>query len=197
MAAIAVTWHRFFILNERPRGLVPFHPAPVVHYIGRTILLFGIVMLFVLLFAFVTIGTVGALRLPPTLSIMAALIPLAIMFFGFFVMLRAGLAMPAAAIGDGKWTLERSWHETDGNGLRLLAGMFILAFPFYVGNTAIALAIPGVGGLENPPMFVLVSFASNAFAAMGAAVTAGYYSRAFVFFSADKTKDRQPASEFA
>lgn len=198
MAAVAVTWHRFFILNERPQGLIPFHPARVAHYIARTILLFAIVFLTVLLVSFVMMGIARAAALSPALSVAVALVPLVVMFFGLFVMLRAGLALPAAAIGDRKWTLERSWHETNGNGLRLFAGMFIVALPFYIGNAAIALWAAGFGGTENPPMFVFTGAVSNAFAAMGAAATAGFYSRAFVFFSPpDAAKDRPPASVFA
>ncbi|MCE9522890.1 MAG: hypothetical protein K8S25_10725 [Alphaproteobacteria bacterium] len=197
LAVIAVNWHRFFILNERPRRLAPFHPNQVALYVGRTMLLFGTIMILGLLFAFVMMGVVAALQLPPSLAMAAALVPLAIMLFGFVFMLRASLAMPAAAIGDRKWTLERSWHETSGNGLRLFAGMFIVVLPFYIGNTAIALSITNVGGLDNPPMFMLTSLVSNTFAAIGAAVAAGYYSRAFVFFSAYESKDRYPALEFA
>jgi hypothetical protein len=196
LAVIAVTWHRLFILSEPPRGLVPFHPQPVALYIGRTLLLFAIIGLMLLLSGVVLIGIVGQLLVVPSLSFLIMLVPLAVMFFGVFAMLRSGLAMPAAAVSDPKWTLERSWHETDGNGLRLLAGMLIVALPVYIGNTVIALTIASTGGVENPLMFMLAIVLANAFAAAGAALTAGYYSRAYVFFTAADAMDRPPVSHF-
>ena len=190
MAAVAVAWHRFAILEERPQSVLPFNARRVVHYVARSLLLFAMVGALTMLgvgFA----SYVGSAVLPP---IAMAAIPMVALLVSIYAMLRAGLALPGAAVGDRLWTLERSWQETRGHGLRLLGGMAIISLPFYFLNTALSAA---QGPTVELPIALVVACFSFAVTCVGAALGAGYFSRAFFFFSNSSAKDRPPASHFS
>lgn len=195
VAAIAVNWHRFALLGEHPRGLLPFHAAQTALYGWRLVLTFGIVVVVGGLVSFLVLMVLSPLARHPTLSNLFVVIPLALSGFALVLMLRTGLALPGAAIGDRKWTLEYSWHRTDGNSWRLFGGFLMILVPLYLVNTMVAWLMGNAaeqGSVVLLHVGVALSYVINAF---GAAVAAGYYSQAFTFFA--DAKDRPPASHFS
>ncbi|MDZ4869084.1 MAG: hypothetical protein SGI91_17315 [Alphaproteobacteria bacterium] len=195
--AIAVTWHRFVILGEEPGGVLPFHGAQTARYLGRVLLLFGIVFVFIVLFVPLLLMVAGPLARHPALSGVLQLVPLGIAILTMFVLLRTGLAFPAAAVDDRNWSLERSWHQTEGNGWRLFGGMLLVSLPFYALNLALSLIGETAAMQQDVTMLHLATCMSYVVTAVGVAVAAGYYSSAFVFFVTPAAKDRPPASHFS
>lgn len=195
--AIAVTWHRFAILGEEPRGLVPLHGWRTTRYLGRMLMMFGVLIALMVLLVPLLMMIAGSLSGNPTLSFAIQVVPLGIIGLAMFILLRTGLAFPAAAVDDRKWTLEHSWHQTQGNGWRLFGGMLLVALPFYVLNTALSVIIGSADTQGNLTVLHLATSVSHVVAALGTAVAAGYYSNAFAFFAALEAKDRPPASHFS
>lgn len=194
-AAIAVNWHRFAILGEQPRGLLPFHAVRTALYAWRLVLTLGIILIFVMLSVPIILMIVNPARLHPSLQILFNLVPLGILLFTLLVLLRTGLALPGAAIGDRKWTLEYSWHQTDGNSWRLLGGFLMIMLPFYALSWIVRLMTGDAAEHQELVLFHVGAAVSYGLGAVGVTIAAGYYSQAFTFFSTDG-RDRPPASEF-
>jgi hypothetical protein len=189
-AAMAVTWHRFVILGERPRGWLPLHPLRTVRYLGRWLIVtFAVaaIMLVIVLANFMVPGMPGS----PVLS----LVPLAIVLGHIFAMVRVGLAFPAAAVDELQWTLVRSWRETRGNTLRLLSGMLLVWLPW----TALSVTTSYVGEPAEDAygLRVVLTVFNYALTTVGVIVSAGYYATAFCFFAAPAARAQNIAAEFS
>jgi len=196
-SAIAVTWHRFVLLEERPRGLVPLSAWRTARYVGRVLLLAGVVGVILLLTA-VVLAIVGSRVLGGSgFGIVIYFLPLVVWLLMMFLLLRTGLAFPATAIDDQTWTLERSWHRTEGNSLRLFGGLLLVALPFY----AFTLVFGWLGATLNEPHEWLISHlinaASYAVNSVSVVLMTGYYANAFSFFAVPDGKGRAAASHFS
>jgi hypothetical protein len=107
-AWIAVSWHRFILLEEYPGLLPAISGRPIGAYLGRTVLL-GLVMMIAMIPAFVVFGLLMAV-FGPTAGLFSILgIGLALYFS--FVWLRLGLVLPATAVGR-PLGIGESWRAT-------------------------------------------------------------------------------------
>jgi len=109
---IAVGWHRFILLGERPRGIVPkLHSSLIWGYIWRGFLIFLVLFVPAFLIGFVA-GIVVAVSGSPDVSV--AIVPLLIFPIGMFLFYRLSPILPAAAIGQ-TLTLKDAWRATRGS----------------------------------------------------------------------------------
>lgn len=192
LPAVAVTWHRFMLLGEDPRGFIPFHAARIVQYTGRVMITLGLVAL---LFFF---GIAPLLVLLAAVSPLLALVPLVIWALGIYIFVRTGLALPAAAIADSKWTLERSWNETQADGVALSGCTILVMLPFTIFRGLTGLFAATLIADQQLALFLAISILNFAAALVGVAVGAAFYSLVYEFMSrADGMADRPPASHFS
>lgn len=125
LAWIGVNWNRFVLREEPPRWLPRFDGTLIVAYIIPLFLIWLTLTLFTMFFGmfvqpmlFVVIGGL------PTF----VLSYLGVTWFGFWITLRFGLAMPAAAVGRPLPVTE-SWSDTQrlGRNIALIALILVLA----------------------------------------------------------------------
>jgi len=184
--AMAVTWHRFAILGERPASWVPLDVRRTALYIARILQVVGVVAALLVLLVPVFLIIPGAATALPWL---VYLLPLAIAVGMLAVLVRTGLAFPAAAVGDRTCTLRNSWRRTEGNSWRLLGGMLLVALPFYVANTAISMLSASESVRQDVALSHVFACVSIVVAGIGSAIGAGYYSAAYSFLVRSTTSD--------
>jgi len=120
---IAVSWHRFILLEEYPRGIIPtFRFDRILAYLGRALLL-GLLMAI----AWIPGGLLlsALVQSSPVLAILATA---AYMVFLVVCMYRLTIILPAAAIGHPV-TLGEAWNSTTGTAGAVLV-LLIVAFLF-------------------------------------------------------------------
>ncbi len=122
---IAVSWHRFILLEEYPTGILPiFRFDRILAYFGR-ILLLGILMMvayipMLLVFAVLGEGLAG-------LSVILMIVYSIFLVICFY---RLSIILPAAAIGS-PISLSDAWNNTTGVGGAILL-LLLVAFLFQV-----------------------------------------------------------------
>jgi hypothetical protein len=132
-ASIAVSWHRYILLDEFPQGLAMLRvDNPVWRYLGNLLLL-SLMM--------------TALLVPVTLLSIPfgpAAVPLLIGFFLFVVVpltYRLGVKLPAVALGRRDFTFRDAWNATTGNSWQLLAlGLLVAATSWGISLAGLALS---------------------------------------------------------
>jgi hypothetical protein len=186
--AMAVTWHRFAILGERPTSWVPFHGWRTALYIGRILQIVGVVAaLSVLLVPLIFFIPAGAMQ--PALTWVVALIPIVMAVGMLAILVRTGLAFPAAAVDDRSCTLQASWSRTEGNSWRLFGGLLLVSLPFYVVNNVMSFVSLRDGVQQDVALSHLFACISIVVAGVGGAIVAGYYSAAYSFLVGAKGSD--------
>jgi hypothetical protein len=131
---IAVAWHRFILLDERPAGLLPpFEGGRVLSYFGYSLLL-GFIAVPVVVVVSLVVGGMAAIAGPPILVIALPIMVFIILTIGY----RLGLILPASSVGK-PLKLNEAWAATSGaNGdvivLALLSagGSLLLTLPTLV-----------------------------------------------------------------
>jgi hypothetical protein len=107
---IAVEWHRFVLLGERPQTVIPpFRAALLLAYMGKSILLMVVLfaMMFVaMLILMLVMVLAGALQFLVMAFILCAGSAL---MYGFY---RLSPMLPAAALGTSV-TLQEAWSKTE------------------------------------------------------------------------------------
>ncbi|MFT4148743.1 MAG: hypothetical protein QM656_00990 [Paracoccaceae bacterium] len=145
---MAVAWHRFVLLDERPAGFVPpWKGDRMVAYF-----LNGLGYGLVIIIAGVIWATIVGLALRPVLAgsavltviVMALLVQLPILT----VALRLATALPGAAVGDARGFLA-GWKATEGH----TADIAVLAVIAVLANLALAL----LGGLLFGRFWILAA----------------------------------------
>lgn len=101
---IAVTWHRFILLEEYPNTVPAYAGLPIAKYVGRTLMI-SLQMLPVMLIAMPLIGTM--LMNPTSAMIFSAILSVPITF----VWLRVSVSLPSVAVGQPIGSVE-AWGET-------------------------------------------------------------------------------------
>ncbi|NOD33336.1 hypothetical protein GS632_02195 [Ruegeria sp. HKCCD7296] len=140
---IAVSWHRFILLEEYPTGVLPtFRFDRILAYFGRFLML-GILMAI----AFIPMSLVVAV-LGESLAWLSLIILISYTVFLVICFFRLSIILPAAAIGS-PISLKDAWSNTTGVGPSILV-LLVVAFLFQVlvqlVFTALAI-IPVVGVL--------------------------------------------------
>jgi hypothetical protein len=140
---LAVTWHRYILLNEEPTGqLPPFRRSEILAYAGNAILL-ALIM--------IALSIVVGLVLSPLLLlgvVGAIIMPIVFISLGLIVNYRLGLVLPSRAVGQ-RLTLGEAWAATKGQSGTILVLAIVSAIAAVVINIpALILAfIPGIGGI--------------------------------------------------
>jgi len=140
---LAVTWHRYILLDEQPSGQLPaFRQSEILSYAGNAILLWLITLAVFLVVGLVTsplafLGVLGAI-----------LISVIIISIALIVGYRLGLVLPSRAIGQ-RLTFGESWAATKGQNATILVLAVVSALAAVVIDIpAMVLAfLPGIGGI--------------------------------------------------
>jgi len=148
---VAVTWHRFILLEEYPGILPAFNGEPILNYIGKTILL----ALLTLLIAFPLVILFGLIAAPPMMSdsgsagglIFDLVVGTILTWFWF----RFAIVLPGTAVGR-PMKLGQGWDATrqlSGDIFFMaviLAGLNIAAIAIV---TPISIGMPLIGMILN------------------------------------------------
>ncbi|CUK13642.1 hypothetical protein RUE5091_03666 [Ruegeria denitrificans] len=122
---IAVSWHRFILLEEYPTGILPtFRFDRILAYFGRVLLL-GILMMI----AYIPMGLVAAV-LGESLALLSIILVIVYTVFLVICFYRLSIILPAAAIGS-PISLGDAWNNTTGIGGAILL-LLLVAFLFQV-----------------------------------------------------------------
>lgn len=140
---LAVTWHRYILLDEQPAGQLPaFHRSEVLSYAGNSILLILIMFAFSIVVGLVLsplllLGVVGAIIMPVVFITLALIVDY-----------RLGLVLPSRAVGQ-KLSFGEAWAATKGQSGTILVLAIVSAIAAVVINIpAMVLAfLPGIGGI--------------------------------------------------
>lgn len=142
---VAVSWHRFVLLEEYPSGLLPvFHADRILAYFGRGVLLMLIAMAFGVP-VFIVVG--GLLESVPPLG---AILGIVAYFFLVVAIMRLSITLPATAIGQPIRFAE-AWENTKGASgaiLVLLVSSFVFQIAVQLGIALFSL-IPVLGLLVS------------------------------------------------
>ena len=137
-ASIAVSWHRYVLLDEVPRGWARLRADNTVwRYFGNTLLIMlvlvaGMVPAVLLAAIPLAMGDAGA--------ILAVPIYFATVIYGIAAFYRLSVKLPAVALERYDFGLKDAWSITQGNTWRL----FGLALLFALCVLVIALLLAGV-----------------------------------------------------
>jgi hypothetical protein len=128
--SIAVAWHRRLLLNDLPKmSGSNVMTRQVWQYIGIGLLICLIVALPALVitapFAFLVMPQLGE----GSGGFLTSMGTLALYLFGFVVVFRLCMLLPARAVGDQTLTLKQSWRRTKGNTWRMFWGVFVCTVP--------------------------------------------------------------------
>ena len=144
MVWTAVNWHRFILLSEQPRGILPpFRWKSQLAYFGYLVLLLLIAALLVLaitfLFSFFLTAVTrafGLSELSPLAETVLTLVFALILYVPFSVLLlRLSPVLPAAAIGK-RMKIAEAWAKTEEAGGPVL----VVALLAYLGVTVLDIA---------------------------------------------------------
>lgn len=119
LSALAVAWHRRLLLAEPVPGPWPSLDGRIIRYLVHYLAI-GLIGSLAFLLAAGVLGLLpGAATLALPVAVLAALL----------VTARFQLVLPATAIDERAVTFARSWRLTDGNTLRLFAGLVLAIAP--------------------------------------------------------------------
>lgn len=138
---LAVTWHRYILLDEQPAGQFPaFHRSEMLAYAGNAILLWLISV--VLVFVVGIVATPLAFLGLPGAILIGIIILSVLLIVGY----RLGLVLPARAVGQ-RLTFGEAWAATKGQSGTILVLAIVSALAAVVISIpAMVLALlPGVG----------------------------------------------------
>lgn len=124
-ASIAVSWHRYVLLDEVPQGWDRLRIDAVTwRYIGNVFIVFAI--FFVLVLASMLAGALLSLLVATIIGETVARFVFLIVYGGGFVfafvsLYRVSVKLPAVALGRSDFKVGDAWRVTDGNFWRLLS----------------------------------------------------------------------------
>lgn len=137
---IFVSWHRFILLEEYPRGWIPeFRLDRIMAYLGRGFLIVIIIaaMWIPVMMATTFLGALGIVIL------------LGAMFFSVVLVYRLVAILPAAAIGK-QLTVGQAWESTRGaSGTILVLVLIIVVAQFLLQ------VVTGLSMMVFPPLGIL------------------------------------------
>jgi hypothetical protein len=145
---IAVSWHRFVLMEDIARGWVPFFRGDLMlGYLGRSILL-ALLMAVAVLIVSIPAGLMMSAIPGATIALLMGVAVIAM-----YVFLRLGVILPAGAVGV-KVTLQQAWAATKAEQGAILALCFIIAGCTVV--LQIPLLLAGGGGSAFSVVYGLV-----------------------------------------
>ncbi|EIE50081.1 hypothetical protein AL036_01950 [Salipiger aestuarii] len=152
---IAVGWHRFVLIGERPAGFAPrWHGSEIGAYLWRSL---GLGLMLGLLFGVLAGLALGVTQAVPQLG---GVIAFGLVGLASYVFFRLGLVLPAAAVAH-PLTLRDSWEATRSSDNALL----VLALIVMGGRLLIE--IPAmIDGDSSGPVSLIYSVVINWFVTM-------------------------------
>ncbi len=198
-ASMAVAWHRFLILGERPAasGMNATTP-PVRHYIVTGILIVLTSALPILPVVLTLFATMNPFVSPAPTAIndhgpMVAVI-VVLFLIGWTLWLlgltRLALLLPARAVGNDRLTFSQCWKLTRGNAWRIGFGCFLTVIPPLLLAQMVFARIMFAGVLQGPtafatptsPLFLSTMAALTAYSMLVAIIMIGFLSYAYLHF---------------
>lgn len=155
---VAVAWHRFILLEEKPSGYLPtFNGSRILSYFGH-----GLLVALVVIGVFAVIGIIGGV-----LVSMGG--PISVIGVGFFIAggvivvyisARIYVILPAAAIGESL-TISQGWEATKGYTGTIVFAYFLyilaaVVIGFVVGLVSMFLGILGTLVLISLNVFLIM-----------------------------------------
>ena len=145
-AWVAVTWHRFILLEEYP-GMIPaISGRPIWPYIGRSIVL-GLLLLLVLIPVGLIVGLFVAPFAVVAPFVAGTLAGIILGAIGAYLWLRVALCLPAIAMGQDM-AIAEAWSVSG----RASGGIFSAALILLVINAALSLPT----SLMTPTIITLI-----------------------------------------
>lgn len=118
---IAVSWHRFVLLEEYPKSWFPaFHGTAIISYFGHGILIFALVLA-----ALLAVTTVAGLFLVWMGSAGAFVVGVLAFAVASYVFYRLCPVLPSAAV-NRPMSIGEAWNATAGNGATIGVLVFLL-----------------------------------------------------------------------
>lgn len=148
---VAIEWHRFVLLGERPNSIVPVFRMDLFQaYFGKSLLIMAAMI--VVAVVVVTIVTflmtlIGGVQFVPALSIVVLSI------FGMYAFYRVSPILPAAALGQSL-TLKEAWGRTESHKQIIFRATFLMIF------ATMALQVPSLFAGAGP-LSIVVSLATG------------------------------------
>ena len=126
---IAVGWHRFVLLGEAPRGILPaFHGGRVLAYLGWSLL----IGLMVALGLFAIIAVLGVVLAALGLGAAGVILGPVALFAAMVLFYRLSVKLPAVAVGRDL-TFAQAWDATKGHsGTVVLLAFLTVAFSLVI-----------------------------------------------------------------
>lgn len=130
----AVGWHRYVLREEYGSGVVPeWRGANIRSYIGRLIVLsLAVIAIFL---------GIGLIFLALTVALQSATVAWIFMLGatvgGSWLIVRLGLTLPAAAVGE-RLSLRESWEETRPVSTDILVPVVVLAIALSIASGAVS-----------------------------------------------------------
>lgn len=132
MSLIAVSWHRYVLLNEKPNGYIPAQPmGRLWSYIGRVIMLILALLVIIIPVYFVAFFILSGI-IQATNSIVLATVMFGLLSLLFsYISMRFSLVLPSNALGNNMGIWE-SWAATKKVAGPLFVTVFILVLVNFV-----------------------------------------------------------------
>lgn len=147
-ASIAVSWHRYILLDEVPQGLQRLRlDWTVWRYFGNSLLIILIMFVAALPVGFVVALALAALG--PLSAVIAIPVVIAAMLAAISYSYRFGVKLPAVALERNDYRFKDALRDTEGNFWSFV-GLGLLVF----------LIFAAVGIAVGAPVFFLASFAN-------------------------------------
>ncbi len=183
LAPICIRWSRCVILGEAVNEAGPPFPENTLAYVVTQIIIAVLTVAAAVVVMFpVTMLAVVLSGGQPSDQVLIALTPL-IVVLAFGVTGRLNIALAAVAVDDGSTNIRKAWELTQGNGLRLAAGLLIiLGTGILVSYLTGALFQPFLSPEGPLTVKALAAAASIAEGILLNLVMAGYFARAYLHF---------------
>ena len=152
---IAVGWHRYVLTGERPSSFLPrWHGAELAAYLWTSVKVGVLVMVALMLTS--GIGVLLSAFLPALIGGMM----FGLFALGFYIFLRVGAALPAAAMGEATG-LRAAWRATGPHGGDIVAVTLLM-----LGGTLLAELPTMLDGDAGSAISVIYTLVVNWFVTM-------------------------------
>ena len=134
---VAVTWHRFILLEEYPANVPVVADRPIGAYLRRTLMIVLQMMAFVVPLSFVIMPIlIGLLENP----VMLATVSIAFNVLLSYVWLRVSVSLPSVAVGQPMGSID-AWAKTSHISQTILGTALIMIVLNFVASMVFSLAL--------------------------------------------------------
>lgn len=134
---VAVTWHRFILLEEYPANVPAVSDRPIGAYLRRTLMIVLQMMAFMVPLSFIVLPIMGSLVQNPLLL---AILSIAFNVLLSYVWLRVSVSLPSVAVGQPMGSID-AWAKTSHISQTILVTALIMIVLNFVASMVISLAL--------------------------------------------------------